>query len=131
MCFTPLHLTLGIIFGDVRFACSCSAMETHSKKLPLHSFVLILMPVEVWSRDLHSNATGCSAGQLLMGECGCWREETCVCAGCGRVKLFAGLPQNRSYLNIKCLKHINCYLSVAQKQKEQIILTLKGLTCAS
>ncbi len=82
------------------------------------------------TRDLHSrgstagpNATGCGAGQLLMGECG--REETCVCAGCGRVKLFAGLPQNRNYLNIKCLKHINLYLSVVQKQKEQLILTLK------
>ncbi len=33
-----------------------------------------------------------------MDECG-W-EETCVCAGCGRIKLFAGLPQNRNYLNI-------------------------------
>ncbi len=53
------------------------------------------------------------------------KSETCVCAGCGRIKLFAGLPQNRNDLNIKCLKHINCYLSVAHKQKEQLILTLK------
>ncbi len=82
-------------------------------------------------RDLHS--TGCGTGQLSMGECGCgfgW-EETCVCAGCGRIKKIAGLPQNRNYLNIKCLKHINCYLSFAQKQKEQLILTLKWLTCAN
>ncbi len=56
-----------------------------------------------------------------MGECWYGREET----GYMRIKLFAGLPQNRNYLNIKCLKHINCYLSVAQKQKEQLILTLK------
>ncbi len=31
-CFTPLHLTLGIVFGDVRLACSCSAVETYSMK---------------------------------------------------------------------------------------------------
>ncbi len=40
-----------------------------------------------------------------MSECGCGQEETCVCAGCGRIKLFVGLPQNRNDLNIKCLKH--------------------------
>ncbi len=37
-CFTPLHLTLGIALGDVRLACSCSAMETYSTKLFPHSF---------------------------------------------------------------------------------------------
>ncbi len=72
------------------------------------------------SRDLHSrgstagptgpNATGCGAGQLLMSECGCGREESCVCAGCGRIQLFAELPQIRNYLHITFLKHINCYL---------------------
>ncbi len=36
--FTPLHLMFGIVLGDVRLASSCSAMETHSMKLPLHSF---------------------------------------------------------------------------------------------
>ncbi len=49
------------------------------------------------------NATGCGAGQLLMCEWG--REDTCVCAGRGRIKLFAGLPQNRNDLNTKCIKH--------------------------
>jgi len=33
---------------DVRLACSFLAIKSHSIKLPQHSFVLILMPVEVW-----------------------------------------------------------------------------------
>lgn len=36
--FTPLHLTFGIVFGDVKASCSCSAVETHAMKLPVHSF---------------------------------------------------------------------------------------------
>ncbi len=37
VCFISLHPTPGIVL-DVRLACSCSAMEIHSMKLPLHSF---------------------------------------------------------------------------------------------
>ncbi len=87
----------------------------------------VLVSTSPLPRDLHShgstaglNATGCSVGQLLMGECGCRQEETFVCAGCGRIKLFAGLPQNRNYLNIKCLKHIDCYLSVAKSKRNNL-----------
>ncbi len=32
--FTPPHLMRGIVFGDVRLGSICSAMETHSMKLP-------------------------------------------------------------------------------------------------
>ncbi len=42
---------LVIILGDVRLACSCSAIETHSMKLLPHSFAVILTPVEVWNCD--------------------------------------------------------------------------------
>ncbi len=70
----------------------------------------------IHTRDLHSCRS--TAGPT-------W---ACVCVGRGRIKLFAGLPQNRNDLNIKCIKYVNCYLSVAQKQKEQLILTLKRLT---
>uniref|UniRef100_A0A8C1PMQ5 DNA ligase n=1 Tax=Cyprinus carpio TaxID=7962 RepID=A0A8C1PMQ5_CYPCA len=47
------------------------------------------------------------------------KVETCTPAGVPR---YPWDPTN--YLNIKCLKHKSCYLSVAQKQKEQLILTL-------
>lgn len=38
--FFSRHPTLGIMFGDVRFAC----LEMHFKKLPVHKFVLMLLP---------------------------------------------------------------------------------------
>ncbi len=45
-CFTPTS-KLGNLLVDIKFACRCSAMETHSMKLPI--FVLILMAVEVYN----------------------------------------------------------------------------------
>jgi len=39
VCFTHLHLTNGIVLGDVRLACSCLAMEYHYMNLPPHSFL--------------------------------------------------------------------------------------------
>jgi hypothetical protein len=35
--FTPLQPTLGIVHGDLRLVCGCSAMETHLMKLPMNS----------------------------------------------------------------------------------------------
>jgi hypothetical protein len=35
--FTPLQPTLGIVHGDIRLVCGCSAMETHFMKLPINS----------------------------------------------------------------------------------------------
>ncbi|CAI9559931.1 unnamed protein product [Staurois parvus] len=37
VCFTPRHPMVCIALGYVRLGCSCSAMETHSMKLPTHS----------------------------------------------------------------------------------------------
>jgi hypothetical protein len=34
--FTPLQLTLGIVHGDLRLVCGCSAMETHLVRLPMN-----------------------------------------------------------------------------------------------
>ena len=36
--FTLLSPTLGIAYGDLRFVCSCSALETHFMKLPTNSY---------------------------------------------------------------------------------------------
>ncbi len=42
-CFIPLYLTLGIVLDIVvRLACSCSAMGTHSMKLPPPSFCVVI-----------------------------------------------------------------------------------------
>ncbi len=58
-CFTPLHLTPGIALGDVRFECSCWAMENYSTKLYPHSFCAdIKMPVEVWTLQLWNQQKG-------------------------------------------------------------------------
>lgn len=43
-CFTPRHLTLAIVPGDVKLACSCSAVETHSIKLTVIVLILTLSP---------------------------------------------------------------------------------------
>ena len=34
--FTPLQSTLGIVHGDLRLVCGCSAMETHFMNLPMN-----------------------------------------------------------------------------------------------
>ena len=36
--FTPLQPTLGIVHGDLRLMCDCSAMETYFMKLPTKSY---------------------------------------------------------------------------------------------
>jgi hypothetical protein len=36
--FTPLQLTLGIEYGELRLVCGCLAMETHFIKLPTNSY---------------------------------------------------------------------------------------------
>jgi hypothetical protein len=43
--FTPL----GIVHGDLRLGCGCSAMETHFMKLRRPVLVLTLLPEEVWN----------------------------------------------------------------------------------
>jgi hypothetical protein len=47
--FTPLQTILGIMHGDLRLVCGCSAMETHSIKLPKTVIVLTLLPKAVWN----------------------------------------------------------------------------------
>ena len=57
--FTPLQPTLGIVHGDLRLLCGCSAMDTHFIKVPTNSYF----------------AKVASRGSLeLSSECCSWRQ---------------------------------------------------------
>jgi hypothetical protein len=47
--FTPLQPMLGIVHGDLRLVCDCSAMETHFMMLLITVIVLTLLPEAVWN----------------------------------------------------------------------------------
>jgi hypothetical protein len=47
--FTLLKLTLGIVHGELRLVCGCSAMETHFMKLLTNSSCADVVPEAVWN----------------------------------------------------------------------------------
>ena len=59
--FTSLQLTLGILHGDLRLVCSCSAMETHFIKLLTNNYC-----TDVASRgSLELGSECCNRGQTI------------------------------------------------------------------
>jgi hypothetical protein len=60
--FTPLQPMLGIVHGDLRHVCGCSAMETHFMELPTNRSC-----ADIASRgSLELGSECCNRGQMLL-----------------------------------------------------------------
>ena len=75
--FTPLQPTLGIVHGDLRLVCSCSATETHFMKLLTNSFC-----ADVASRGSFEHGSECcNWGQTIFMHFSTWRFSSVSLCG--------------------------------------------------